>query len=520
MAATSQSGYVLALDEGSTSARSVLVDGEGAIVSEARSEITWDHPRPGWVEMDPMALWRSQLDTIHRAVAGAGATAKDLAAVAVTSHRETIAIWDRATGEPVHPFLVWISQQTDGIVNRWRAQGLDADIRKRTGLRNDSFFSAAKLAWLLENVPDVRRRAEAGELACGTVDTWLLWQLTGGRSHLTDHSCASRTALFNLDRVEWDGELCDRLGVPMSLFPQAVPSDSDFGMTDPDVIGAAVPIRAVMADQQAGMYGQACFGPGAAKNTFGTAGVLTLNSGQTPQLVDGLTSSVAWTVGGRTDYELEGVVFHSGQTLQWLRDNLGLWDVGTDVEHLAESVPDSGGVTIVPAFGGMCAPHWDRDARAAIVGLSLGSNTAHVARAAIESMAFQTGDILTVLTDAGLPIPELKVDGGAARNNLLCQFLSDITGLVVRRPHALERTALGVAFVAGTAVGMFDGAADVERTWTCEREFTPQLSADERATRWAGWHDAVDRTLPSRTPGRHPAPDQPQVPSHPREVSP
>jgi glycerol kinase len=494
-------GYVLALDEGSTSARSVVVNSAGSIVGEARSAVTWHRPRPGWVELDPIGLWQTQLATATRVLHETGIAPADLSAVAVTSHRETVMIWDRRTGEPVYDALVWISKQTDSIVERWREAGLDEEIRRRTGLRNDSFFSAAKVAWLLENVPGVRRRAEAGELACGTVDTWLVWNLTGGRVHQTDHSCASRTALFNLSGRRWDAELCDWLHIPVSLLATATATDADFGSTDADLFGAPVPIRAVLADQQAGMYGQACFELGAAKNTFGTAGVLTVNSGPTPRLADGLTSSVGWTVGGRTAYELEGVVFHSGQTLQWLRDNLALFDEGTDIESLARSVPDSGGVYLVPAFGGMCAPHWDRNAQASIVGLTLDSNHAHVVRAALDAMVYQTCDVVTALEDAGVPIVDLKVDGGAARNNLLCQFLADMTGRVIRRPAALERTALGVAFVAGRAVGIWGSEDDIESLWSCEREFLPGIGGDERATRLAGWHDAVDRTLPTRYAG-------------------
>ncbi|GGM05156.1 FGGY family carbohydrate kinase [Nakamurella endophytica] len=490
--------YVLALDEGSSSARSVVVDSTGAIVGEARAAVEWSRPRPGWVELDPRYLWRTQLDTVHRVMAQTGVHASDLAAVAVTSHRETVMIWDRRTGEPVHDAVVWISHQTDDIVRRWQAAGLDAEFRRRTGLRNDSFFSAAKVAWLLAEVPGVRERAEAGELACGTVDTWLVWNLTGGRVHRTDHSCASRTALFDLENLRWDTELCAMLGIPTSLLAETVASDDDFGKTDPSVLGLPVPIRGVLADQQAGMYGQACFGAGSAKNTFGTAGVLTVNSGVRPQLVDGLTSSVGWTVGGRTAYELEGVVFHSGQTLQWLRDNLRLFDDATDIETLASSVPDAGGVYLVPAFGGMCAPHWDRQARASVVGLTLETNHAHLVRAALEAMAFQTCDVITELDRGGVPVTELKVDGGAARNDLLCQFLADISGRVIRRPRALERTALGVAYVAGLATGVWSSADEIERSWSCDREFEPRMSPDERAARRSGWQEAVDRTLPSR----------------------
>ena len=511
---TDTGGYILALDEGSTSARSVLVDAAGQIVGEAHAPVVWEFPRPGWVELDPVRLWQVQQSTIERVMSQTGVRPADLRAVAVTSHRETMMIWDRRTGRPVHSALVWISKQTDEIVQRWQEAGLDQEFRRRTGLRNDSFFSAAKLSWLLENVPGVRERAEAGDLACGTVDTWLAWNLTGGASHATDPSCASRTALFDLQALCWDGELCGWLDIPMSLLPTVADSDADFGRTDARVLGAEVPIRAVVADQQASMFGQACFGTGAAKNTFGTAGVLTVNSGASPQLVDGLTSSVAWTVDRATSYELEGVVFHSGQTLQWLRDSLGLFDEATNIETLAASVPDSGGVYLVPAFGGMCAPHWDREARASIVGLTLETNHAHVVRAALESMAFQTWDVIATLDQAGVPITALKVDGGAARNDLLCQFLADITGRVIRRPHSLERTALGAAFIAGLATGLWGGQRDIEAMWTCEREFVPGIGPDEREAHRRGWQDAVDRTLPSRFAG-----GKPPIPARPREVS-
>lgn len=488
---------LLALDEGSSSCRSIVVDGSGDILAEAGESVAWERPRPGWVELDPTVLWDKQLSTVHRAMDSCGATAADLAAVAITTHRETVMFWDRSTGRPVHNAVVWISKQTDDIVNRWHSEGLDEDFRVRTGLRNDSFFSAAKVAWLLENVPDARRRAEAGELACGTIDSWLLWNLTGGRSHLTDHSCASRTALFNLEKLSWDDELCERLGIPTALLPDAVDSDADFGLSARDVLGAEVPVRAVLADQQAGLFGQACFSPGSVKNTFGTAGVLTVNSGPDVVLVDGLTSSVGWSVGGTTDYELEGVVFHSGQTLSWMRENLRLFESSDEIEILARLVPDSADVYVVPAFGGMCAPHWDRQAKASIVGMTLETTSAHLVRAALDSMAFQTCDIIDTLESGGLPIDTLKVDGGASRSDLLCQLTADLSGKVIQRPASLERTALGVAFVAGLGVGIWDSTDDLDAMWSCEHEFVPQLDADTRHERRSGWRDALARTLPS-----------------------
>jgi len=494
--------FVLALDEGSSSCRTILIDASGTMHGEQRENVVWEYPRPGWAELDPVRLWRDQWATLERCLSSQGVTGKDLAAVSITTHRETAMLWDRATGEPVHNAVVWISKQTDEIVKRWSAQGLDDEFRQRTGVFNDSYFSAGKIVWLLENVPGLRRRAEAGEIAFGTPDTWLLWNLTGGRSHLTDHSCASRTALFNLESMAWDEQLCQTLGIPTAILPQAIASDGDFGLTAAEVVGAEVPVRGVLADQQAGLFGQACFQPGSAKNTFGTAGVLVVNSGEKVQLVDGLTSSVGWTVGGVTDYELEGVVFHSGQTLSWMKDNLRLFESNDEIEYLARLVPDSGGVYVVPAFGGMCAPHWDREARAAVIGLTLESAAAHVVRAGLDSMAFQTADIIDSLEAGGLPIETLKVDGGAARSDLLCQLTADLSGKVIQRPTSLERTALGVAFVAGLRVGIWDSLADLEATWSCEREFTPQIDAATREERHAGWRDALDRTLPSRFPNR------------------
>lgn len=486
--------YVMALDEGSTSARAVLVNLDGVIVAEARNPVVPNFPRTGWVELDPIALWQAQRNSMETAMAKVGATTDDIAAIGVTTHRETCLIWDRMTGEPVYNAVMWMSKQTDAIVARWKAEGLDQLVRERTGLFNDSFFSAGKLAWLVENVPGVKARAEKGELAAGTVDTWLVWNLTGGRSHATDHSEASRTALFNLAKLDWDADILAACGVPLPLMAPARPSGFAFGEMRPQDVGvpgtAAVPIMAIMADQQSGMFGQACFEPGSVKNTYGTAGVLTANTGAKPSVLDGLTASVGWTVNGKTDYEAEGVVFHSGQTMQWLRDRLGVLSEGEDIEAVARQVPDNGGVYIVPAFAGICAPHWIREAKAGIVGLTLETGRAHVVRAGLEAMAFQTRDNVEALKAGGLPIPELKVDGGATRNNLLCQFQADILGIPVRRPVELERTALGVAHMAGMGVGLWK-QRDLSDNWRVDREFEPSMSADQRESLCAGWDAAV-----------------------------
>lgn len=486
--------YVLALDLGSSTARTLLVNADGHVVTQAREAITWERPRPGWVEVDPQQLWQSQLDTVRRVTADLAGPSR-IAACAVTSHRETVLLWDRRTGEPVHNAIVWISTQTDEIVARWQAQGLDDEFRRRTGLRNDSYFSAAKIVWLLENVPSARARAEAGELACGTIDSWLVWNLTGGREHRTDHSCASRTALLNLDRLTWDEELCAKLGIPVGMLPSVESSDSHFGVVDGSLPGAGAPIRAVLADQQAGMFGQACFAVNSAKNTFGTAGVLTVNAGPEPKLVDGLTTSVGWTMGADVCYEIEGVVFSSGQTLQWFRDGLQLIGDVSEVEALATSVASTAGVHFVPAFSGLCAPYWDRNARASLTGVTLETTKAHVVRAAVEAMAFLTVDILAALEGGGVKVSDLKVDGGAARSDFLCQFLADVSGLAISRPRELERTALGAAYLAGIGIGMWQGQADIEASWQAERVFHPQIDGVRRQDLYGGWTLAVQQNL-------------------------
>jgi glycerol kinase len=490
----------VALDLGSTSARAVLVDATGEIVAEARRPTEPLFPQRGWVELDPWHLWRALRDSLEEALRAASATTGDIAGAGVTTSRETCLIWERATGRPIHPAIMWMSKQTDGIVERWRAEGLDEEFRSRTGLFNDSFFSAAKLAWILETVPGARARAEAGELAAGTLDTWLVWNLTGGRSHVTDPSEASRTALYSLTDLAWDEVLCRAVGVPLSLLPDVLDSDGMFGEVRPAEVGLAgtapVPITAVMGDQMAGMFGQGCMATGSVKNTFGTAGVLTANSGSRPAVLEGLTASVAWTLAGATDYEAEGVVFHSGQTLQWMREKLGVMAPDDRSEDVASRVPDSGGVYVVPAFAGICAPHWARDASASIVGLTLESTGAHVVRAGLEAMAYQTRDNVEAFRAGGFEVPELRVDGGATTNALLCQFQADILGVPVLRPRQLERTALGVAHVAGVAGALWK-LDELAARWEVERVFEPAMSEDRRATLYAGWQAAV-RTVTGR----------------------
>lgn len=496
--------YVLALDEGSSSARAVLVDRDGQVVSEASTPIQAIFPQPTWVELDPAALWEAAKLSIERAMTNVGATALDILAVGVTTHRETCLIWDRSTGRPVYNALMWMSKQTDDIIARWSAAGMDDEIRRRTGVRNDSYFSAGKLAWVLENVPGVREAANAGKLAAGTVDSWLLWNLTAGRSHLTDPSSASRTALLNIHTGEWDLELCEMYGIPPQILPEVVPSNSCFGYLDENLLPRGrevpIPVMAVLADQQAGLYGQACLEPGSAKNTYGTAGVLTVNVGSQPLIIDGMTSSVAWKIDSATAYEVEGVVFHSGQTLQWLRDNMGLIDSVDGSAAIAQTIPDNGGVYFVPAFAGLCDPYWDRQVRGAILGLTLETGAAHVVRAGLEAMAYQTRDNVEALAVGGMNIPSLKVDGGATANDFLCQFQADILGIPVERPHGLERTALGVARLAGAGVGLWNANSDLTSSWRLERTFDPTMSDAQREECYAGWKQAVAvaRALPPR----------------------
>jgi glycerol kinase len=493
--------WVLALDEGSSSARAVLFDTRGIAVADASEPITPLFPKPSWVELDPAQLWSALHNSILNAMAQVGAEAKDIAAVGITTHRETTVMWNRSTGQPIHNAVMWMSKQTDPIISRWSQQGLDPVFREKTGVRNDSYFSAGKIVWLLDNVPAAREAANKGDLAIGTPDTWLLWNLTGGASHKTDKSAASRTALLNVKTGDWDRDLIDTLGIPPSLLPELIDSNGEFGVVAEGVLpgrsGDPVPIRAVLGDQQAGLFGQACVHRGMAKNTFGTAGVLTVNVGPQPLLIDGMSTSVAWQFDGSLTCEAEGVVFHSGQTMQWLRDRLGLFSDTADTGAIAASVPGNGGVYMVPAFAGLCDPYWDRNVRAAIVGLQLDTDKAHIVRAGLESMAYQTWANVDALTRGGLTMRSLRVDGGAVANDWLCQFQADILGIPVERPVGIERTAHGVAHIAGSGVGLWS-LDDIAATWQVDRVFEPSLSHDQAEALRDGWRHAVEaaRSLP------------------------
>ena len=495
--------YILALDQGTTSSRAIVFDHDGQVVSVAQQEFPQIYPQPGWVEHDPEAIWDSQLSVARSALNKAGCGASEIAAIGVANQRETTIVWDRRTGKPIANAIVWQCRRSAARCAALRSAGHEPLFRARTGLVLDAYFSGTKIAWLLDNVPDARRRAERGELAFGTVDTFLIWRLTGGSVHATDPSNASRTLLFNLQSGEWDEELLAVLNIPRALLPEVRASTSDFGATDAGFFGASIPIRGVAGDQQAATFGQACFDPGMAKNTYGTGCFLLMNIGETAVASHhGLLTTVGWRLqpAGReqppspTTYCLEGSVFIAGAAVQWLRDELRIIDSAHETEALAGSVADTGGVYFVPAFVGLGAPYWDPDARGAIFGLTRGTNRAHIARATLEAIAYQTRDVLEAMAaDAGGSLSALRVDGGASRNNWLMQFQADMLGTRVERPAITETTALGAAYLAGMAAQFWAGPDEIAAQWRAERVFEPRMTTDERAQRYAGWKAAVAR---------------------------
>ena len=485
--------YILALDQGTTSSRSILFDRGGNAVAIAQREFTQHFPQSGWVEHDPREIWSSQAATIAEVLAKANASAREIAAVGIANQRETTLLWDRATGEPVARAIVWQDRRTARRCEELRAAGHEPEVAQRTGLLFDPYFSGTKLAWLLDNVPGARSRAERGELAFGTVDTWLIWQLTDGAVHATDASNASRTLLFNLHTGDWDPVLLGILGVPAACLPSIVPS-SGAGIAA-RIEGVTVPLTGIAGDQQAALFGQCCFTPGMAKNTYGTGCFLLMNSGNTPIASNHrLLSTVAWKRDGNTQYALEGGVFVGGAVVQWLRDGLGMIQRSSDVEALAASEPDSGGVYFVPAFAGLGAPHWDPHARGTMVGLSRGTTRGHIARAALESIAFQSAELLAAMQrDTGKPLIELRVDGGATANDLLMQFQADVLGVPVVRPRITETTALGAAYLAGLAVGFWASPEALARNWQVDRRFEPRMRRDDATDRLRRWSRAVER---------------------------
>jgi len=487
--------YVLALDQGTTGSTALVVDPDGAVRGRGYALLPQHFPRPGWVEHDPEEIWRSTTDALGQALAAARTLPGEIAAIGITNQRETTILWERASGRPLHNAIVWQCRRTAPLCEALKADGAEPEFRRKTGLVLDPYFSGTKIRWLLDEVGGARARAERGELAFGTVDTWLLWRLSGGAVHATDPSNASRTLCFDIRALEWNERLCRRLGVPAALLPRVLPSAGVFGETAAGVLPAGIPVTGIAGDQQAALFGQACVAPGMAKNTYGTGCFALLNTGAVAVVsTRGLLTTVAWTVDGHTSYALEGSVFVAGAAVQWLRDGLGIIASAAETQALAESVPDTGGVYLVPAFVGLGAPYWDPYARGALVGLTRGTTRAHIARAALEAIAYQSRDVLDAMTDdAALPIRTLRVDGGAAVNNFLCQFQSDILGVEVLRPSVTETTGLGAAYLAGVGAGIWR-ATDLAGRWKLERRFAPSLPEAARQAAYAGWRRAVERS--------------------------
>lgn len=492
--------YILALDQGTSSSRAIVFDREGKILSVSQKEFTQHFPKPGWVEHNPLEIWSSQAAVIAEAITGIGINGKNIAGIGITNQRETTIVWDAETGEPVYNAIVWQDRRTSEYCDSLKKDGLTDYIRDRTGLIIDAYFSATKIRWILENVPGARQRAEDGKLRFGTVDTWLVWMLTRGEKHVTDVTNASRTMLFNIHSLKWDEDLLKLFGIPASMMPEVCSCSEVYGHTKTTIFAHEVPIAGIAGDQQSALFGQMCTEPGSVKNTYGTGCFLLMNSGETPiKSSNDLLTTVAWKIGDTVNYALEGSIFVGGSVVQWLRDGLGIIRSSSEVEALASTVPDTGGVYFVPALTGLGAPYWDQYAKGCIYGITRGTTAAHIARAALEGIAFQTMDIVNAMQkDSGVSLKELKVDGGASRNNLLMQFQSDILGVPVIRPSVTETTALGAAYLAGLAVGYWENIDSIKTQWKAESEFRP--SADEKsvAAAKAGWADAVSRTLSGR----------------------
>jgi len=485
---------ILAFDQGTTSSRAIAFDHAGSIVSVAQAEFTQYYPQPGWVEHNANEIWETQLRVGRDVLAQCGMTAADVAAIGITNQRETTLVWDRKTGQPIHPAIVWQDRRTAADCDALRAAGHDDSVQQKTGLLIDAYFCATKLRWLLSEVPGARQRAEAGELAFGTIDSWLIWKLTGGRVHATDVTNASRTMLLDISTCQWDDELLDIFEIPRSMLPEVMPSSHLFASTEPELFGGPIKIGGAAGDQQAALFGQNCTSNGMAKNTYGTGCFALMNIGEKMRTSGcRLLTTVACTAGPR-QYALEGSVFIAGAVVQWLRDGLGMIKSSEDIEALAASVTDSDGVYLVPAFAGLGAPHWDSYARGTILGITRGTTSAHLARAALEGIAFQVADVLDAMkSDAESEITELRVDGGASRNDLLMQFQADILGVPVIRPRIVETTALGAAYLAGLSSGFWNDLSDIESVWQTERVFHPQMAADEVAGRRERWNEALRR---------------------------
>ena len=486
--------YVIALDQGTTSSRAIIFDREQNIVEMAQSEFSQYYPKPGWVEHDPMEIYASQYGVMIEVLAKSGVKPEEVAAVGITNQRETTVIWDKNTGRPIHNAIVWQCRRTADICHQMELDQMEPVVREKTGLKLDAYFSATKIKWLLDHVPHARERAAAGDLLFGTVDSWLLWKLTDGRVHATDYTNASRTMLFNLKTLQWDQELLDYFDIPLSMMPRVCPSDSFFG--EVNIQGVQVPIHGIAGDQQAALFGQKCFRKGSAKNTYGTGCFLLMNTGgQIVRSENGLLSTIGIAAGGRVQYALEGSVFVGGAVIQWLRDEMKFIGESCDSEYFAHKVEDNGGVYLVPAFTGLGAPYWDMKARGAIFGLTRGVNKNHLIRAGLESIVYQTHDVITAMEkDLGEKLTVLRIDGGASANNLLAQFQADITDTQVIRPMIRETTALGAAYLAGLGAGFWNSLEDIEKNWTLDKQFTPQMEPALREKYLSGWHKAVERT--------------------------
>ena len=485
--------YVMALDAGTTSNRCILFDRQGNTCSMAQKEFTQYYPKPGWVEHDADEIWSTQLEVAQQAMRNIGATAADIAAIGITNQRETTVVWDRATGKPVCRAIVWQCRRTAEYCDSLKAKGLVEEYRAKTGLVIDAYFSGSKLRWILENIPGARERAERGELCFGTIETWLIWKLTGGQIHVTDYSNASRTMLFNINSLRWEETILQEMNIPASMLPQVLPSSHIYGMAEPSIFGAPIPISGAAGDQQAALFGQTYFLPGEAKNTYGTGCFMLMNTGDHPVFSrNGLVTTIAWGCGGKVQYALEGSIFVAGAAIQWLRDELRLIDSAADSEYLARKVPDTNGCYVVPAFTGLGAPYWDPYARGTILGLTRGVNKNHIIRATLDSLAYQTHDVLLAMrTDSGIDLTSLKVDGGASANNYLMQTQADIIDAPVLRPRCVETTAMGAAYLAGLAVGYWKSLDEIRQNWAVDRIFQREISHQERANRLSGWSKAV-----------------------------
>ncbi len=485
--------YVMALDAGTTSNRCILFNEKGEMCSVAQKEFTQYFPKPGWVEHDADEIWSTQLEVAQKAMANVNATAADIAAIGITNQRETAIVWDKNTGAPVHHAIVWQCRRTSEYCDSLKAKGLTDAYREKTGLVIDAYFSGTKIKWILDNVEGARERAEKGDLLFGTVETWLIWKLTKGKVHVTDYSNASRTMLFNIQTLQWDDEILAELGIPKCMLPEAKPSSCVYGEADPQFFGGPIPIGGAAGDQQAALFGQTCFKPGEAKNTYGTGCFLLMNTGEKPVFSkNGLVTTIAWGLDGKVNYALEGSIFVAGAAVQWLRDEMRLVDSSPDSEYMAQKVEDTNGCYVVPAFTGLGAPHWDQYARGTIVGITRGVNKYHIIRATLESLCYQVNDVLQAMkADSGIDLAALKVDGGASANNFLMQTQADLSNAPVNRPKCVETTAMGAAYLAGLAVGYWASKDDVINNWEIDRVFDPAISAEERESRVKGWNKAV-----------------------------